>query len=270
MISKIPGIFNIVRRFKFWFYMHKGLTKVPAENSVISDLFPIQPVGEWTTDFELLNLGELALGISSSKKSPSVLIYFFDRHGIVTGKREVLQDNVARLTIRISDYVKDELQHSASFSVFHQFPTNTLIQSGSFLAERGYCGYGFKGSHMRGYIHGNLDALAYKNGEISPIGNSGFFSREYIVQHQLIGPAKYDLVITNPTNLKIKITPYFQMRRGHWKKLEAIFLSPLGTHTLQLTLKNGEKGVLKFRSPLYLCRPVIFRVSQESMDVFHG
>jgi len=250
--------------------MHKGLTKVPAENSVISDLFPIQPVGEWTTDFELLNLGELALGNSSSRKSSPVLIYFFDRYGLVVGKREVFQNNVARLTIRISDYLNDELEHSTSFSVFHQCSTSSLNQSGSFLAERGYCGYGLKGFQMKGYVHGNLDALAYKNGEISPIGNSGFFSREYIVQHLLIGPAKYDLVLTNPTNLKIKITPYTQMRKGDWKKLEAIFLSPLGAHTLQLTLKDGETALLKFRSPLYLCRPVIFRVGQESMDVFHG
>jgi hypothetical protein len=270
MNLKLPRNYGIHRRLKFKFYVPKGLTKKPSENSVVSDLFPIQPVGEWTTDFELLNLGELALGISGSRKNTPVLVYFFDRFGIVIGKREVFQDDFARLTIRISDYLKDELVNSSSFSVFHQYQTEALNLNGSFLAERGYCGYGLKGSHMKGYVHGNLDALAYKDGEISPIGNAGLFRREYIVQHLFLGPAKYDLVLTNPTNQKVKITPYFQKRKGHWKKQDVISLNPLGTHSIHLTLKSEEQILLKFRSRLYLCRPVIFRVNQGAMDVFHG
>ena len=270
MSLKIGEKFHILKRLKFRLYMHEGLTRVPTEDSVISDLFPIRPVDEWTTDFELLNLDELALGNSKSSENPPVLIYFFDQLGKVTGKREVFHTNAARLTVRISDYLKEELENSSSFSVFHQCPTSSLNQSGSFLAERGYCGYSYKGSLMKGYVHGNLDAIAYKNGSISPIGNYGLFYREYIVQHPLMGPAKYELILTNPTNLKIKVTPYFQMRKGYWEKLEAISLSPLGSHTFKFTVKPGEKSLIKFRSRLYLCRPVVFRINQESIDVFHG
>ena len=270
MIFNLPKKYNVFRRLKFKLYMHKGLTKVPSENSVVSDLFPIRPLDEWTTDFELLNLGRLALGISDSRSNLPVLVYFFDRFGMVTGKRELFQNDFSRMTIRISDYVKDELVNSSSFSVFHQLPTGSLNLGGSFLAERGYCGYGLKGSQMKGYVHGNLDALAYKNGKISPIGNLGLFSRDYFVQHPFIGPAKYELVLTNPTNQRVKITPYFQEKKGHWKKRDAVSLNPLGTHTFQLILEVDEKMLLKFKSRLYLCRPVIFRVNQGAMDVFHG
>ena len=58
---------------------------------------------------------------------------------------------------------------------------------------------------MKGYVHGNLDAVAFENGKIAPIGNSGFWNRDYIVQHPLIGPAIHYNILTNPTNKTIKI-----------------------------------------------------------------
>lgn len=260
---------RILFKIKYHFFMHKGLTRVPSENSVTSDLFPIPPIENWTTDFELLNLDELALGNFDRQKKKSVFIYFFDQFGRIMGIREVFQDNFAKLQIRISDYLKEELKSSTSFSVFHQCNTTDINKSGSFLAERGYCGYAYKGTRMKGYVHGNLDAVAFNNGRVSPIGNSGFWNRDYIVQHPLIGPAEYYFVITNPTNKAVKIAT-FLWRQDKWVKDKLIFLPPLGSHNMVIKLARSEKILIKLRSRLYLCRPVIFRVNKTSMDVFHG
>jgi len=269
MIFVMLQIKRIIFKVKYHFYMHKGLTRVPSGNSVISDLFPIPPIENWTTYFELLNLDELALGNFESQKKKSVLIYFFDQFGKITGIRQVFQENFAKLQIRISDYLERELKSSTSFSIFHQCDSTVLNQRGSFLAERGYCGYAYKGTGMKGYVHGNLDAVAFENGQIAPIGNSGFWNRDYIVQHPLIGPAKYYFILTNPTNKTIKIVTFI-WRQDNWTREKLIILSPLGSHNFVIEVAASEKMLIKFRSRLYLCRPVIFRVNESSMDVFHG
>lgn len=42
---------------------------------------------------------------------------------------------------------------------------------GSYLGERGYTGYSRVGCDIRGYVHGNIDAIASASGKNQSIGN---------------------------------------------------------------------------------------------------
>ena len=50
------------------------------------------------------------------------------------------------------------------------------------------------------------------------------------------------------------------------KKHYAIIDFPKGVQNI----KESEKTYVRFKSKLYLGRPVVFRISNDSMDVFHG
>jgi hypothetical protein len=47
-------------------------------------------------------------------------------------------------------------------------------------------------------------------------------------------------------------------------------MNPLGSHTFTVDINENEKAYVRFKSKLYLGRPVVFRISNDSMDVFHG
>jgi hypothetical protein len=142
--------------------------------------------------------------------------------------------------------------------------------AGSFLAERGYSGYGYQNLGVKGYVHGNLDAVALIKGEVLPLGNSGLIPRFYTVQHCLRGPARYEFVFTNPTAKKIKIIPNISFNKNKWFAKDAFSMNSLGSHTVTVEIKESQKAYVRFKSKLYLGRPVVFRVANNSMDVFHG
>ena len=102
------------------------------------------------------------------------------------------------------------------------------------------------------------------------VGNSGLISRYYTVQHCLRGPAKYEFVFTNPTSRKVKITPRISYSPRKWLAGNFFSINSLGSHTYVLDVKENEKAYVKFKSRLCLSRPVVFRISNNSMDVFHG
>jgi hypothetical protein len=123
---------------------------------------------------------------------------------------------------------------------------------------------------VKGYVHGNLDAVALSKGRIEPLGHAGLISRFYTVQHCLTGPSKYDFVFTNPTGRKVKITPYISYSPNKWSKSESFQIASLGTYTHSVTVDESERAYVRFKSRLSLARPVVFRISNDSMDVFHG
>ena len=131
-------------------------------------------------------------------------------------------------------------------------------------------GYEYKNLGVKGYVHGNLDAVALIKGKVKPLGNSGFISRFYTVQHCLTGPAQYEFVFTNPTSRKIKIIPSISHSPNQWSKSESFQIASLGTYTHTVIVKQDENAYVRFKSHLYLGRPVVFRIANDSMDVFHG
>lgn len=262
---------KIKRRAKFFIFLFKHLTKQPNEKSaVISDLFPIRENNDWHTEFELLNVSGLIAGDNNQKPPYLVEFYFYSPEGKFLGFRTIAFQNIGRQTIKLSEFLISELKTAATFAVFHPSISDKLDMAGSFLAERGYTGYEYKQLGVKGYVHGNLDAVALSNRKIQPLGNSGFIPRYYTVQHCLRGPAKYEFIFTNSTSKKIRITSNIKLNQKKWSTQESFVINSLGCQIFTFDIKEGNKAFVRFKSKLYLGRPVVFRISQDSMDVFHG
>jgi len=271
MTDVIVKATKIKRRAKLFLFISKNLTKIPTDNSaVISDLFPIKQGNDWRTEFELLNVLGLIVGENNQSNLYLVNFYFYDSAGKLLGIREIKTENIGRNTIKLFKFLDNELKEAVTFSVFHPPILDKVEFSGSYLAERGYSGYEYQNLGVKGYVHGNLDAVALVKGKVEPLGNSGLISRYYTVQHCLRGPAKYEFVFTNPTSKNIKIIPNISLNQKKWETKESFTMNSLGSHTFTVDIKNNEKAFVRFKSRLYLGRPVVFRIADNSMDVFHG
>lgn len=260
------------RKIKYGLFISRKVTRNPSKpDAVISDLFPIKNDANWKTEFELLNVSGLISGDNWQEASQHLaIIYFFDQNGIQLGTRQIFMNKVGRQTIKLSKILNSNILNAKTFAVFHQDTKKSLSLSGSYLAERGYTGYEYMSIGMKGYVHGNLDAVALSNNIIEPLGNIGVIYRKYTVQHQLVGPATYEFVFTNPTSKTVKITPELAWGTDDWIAHSSFKIPTLGTRSFTTKLNKEDNAKVRFDSRLYLGRPVVFRISNYSMDVFHG
>ena len=261
---------DLIRKFSYLLFIPRKVTRVPKNHkSVISDLFCIRNDADWETFFELLDVVSLIQGISSERPNEGVTIFFFDSAGRKVSERFVPFGNGARKTIRIdSDFVG--APNASTFAVFHQpsIPAENL--KGSHLAERGYCGYKRTDSPIRGYVHGNLDAIGYSDQGLEMLGNRGILTRYYQVQHPLRGDALYEFFLTNPTRRSSKITFQIWAEKTGWKNHETLKLSPGGCYLSRVRSAGADVQFVRIKSRFYLGRPVVFRSQPNSFDVFHG
>jgi hypothetical protein len=259
---------KVRRKIKFGINIPFKVFKKPKDkNSVTSDLFPIRNDEDWSTEFEFLNLPGLIRGdISGNHKARLV---FFNRDGVELGRRGIEISGLGRKTVNLRDFMKDGLEESSTFSVFHERSAIEADLGGSYMAERGYAGYKFRNAPVKGYVHGNLDAVSHSVGAIQKLGNFGFPKKIYFVQHLLTGPAEYNFVITNPTSKKIRIEPIVQIN-GTVKVLPKHTIQSLGCHVFTVNIQDSDVGQIRFKSYLYLGRPVVFRLTDNAFDVFHG
>ena len=259
---------KIRRKIKFGFNIPLKVFKKPKhKDSVTSDLFPIRNDENWSTEFEFLNIPGLIRGDISREHKAKLI--FFSKDGIELGQRDIEISGVGRKTINLNNFLKDRLQESATFAVFHEGRSAETDLGGSYLAERGYAGYKFGNMQVKGYVHGNLDAVSYLSGAIQKLGNFGFPRKTYFVQHLLTGPAEYEFLITNPTSKKTTIKPIIKIN-GTTKVLPKRVIASLGCYVFKINIQNTEIGQIRFKSYLYLGRPVVFRLTDDSFDVFHG
>jgi hypothetical protein len=159
-----------------------------------------------------------------------------------------------------------------TFACFHLNYLPHLIEQGAFLAERGYTGYCNKSiSNMKGYVHGNLDALAInERGEVICLGKSFRLKKnQYRLQYQLDGPAIYDLGVVNSTRECEDITFELNTNKRTLKK-EFKKVPSKGVVWFSIEIRKGEIARVIIHSKINLPRPVVFRNVQNSFDVFHG
>jgi hypothetical protein len=259
------------QKLKYAVFIPKKVTRRPSNSgSVISDLFPVRNDARWQTFFELLNIPALLNGGYSSESSHEVLFIFFDQNGTEVGRKSIPAPNDARHTQELGDRFFPEIEKAATFSVFHSgyFLEDDL--DGSFLAERGYVGYQRLGLPIRGYVHGNLDSIAFHEGKLQLLGNAGFLRRSYQVQHPMTGEAEYEFILTNPSDSKVKVRVELKSEKTLWRKHLTFTLNPRGSRVFSLNVADREVKFVRIVSRLYLGRPVIFRNTLQSMDVFHG
>lgn len=237
--------------------------------SVTSDQFLFRN-GEWKTYFELLNLPILFDPINL-RESYNLRIVFFDRDGQVVHTHEELKSSDGRMTLDLST-IYPFLPSVGTFSCFHNYYSDWLANENAFLAERGYVGFeNLQFSKTKGYVHGNFDAIAedYK-GSLKSLGTSNIKSREYRLQHQLTGKARYELVFVNSTNSVQKLYINLIITDSFDTKSKMLIIPSRGVRIFSCDIKEDQTASVKISSQLDMARPVVFRVAEDSFDLFHG
>jgi hypothetical protein len=250
-----------------------NLVRVPNEiNSAISDLFPFRIDDGWETHFELLNVPFLIDPINQSDVSYNVRFVFFDEKGNFFYEWTTEQKGCFRRTISINELLKGQLiSGNGTFACFHEKYLPNLIDQKAFVAERGYSGYMKKSiSKVKGYVHGNLDAMAMSNNnKLICLGKNHFKVREFRLQHQLTGPATYQLGFVN-TSIKAEIltVEMISLEKPITKINQKIPSRGIVWITHELGINEIVRVVI--HSKLNLPRPIVFRIMDNSFDVFHG
>lgn len=259
---------DLVMRYLF---LRKGLTVKPRRSdSVVSDLFIVREDENWKTEFEVLNINAIIAGDFGNFTGRNLKFHFFTAKGRKVKTYEMKFDERPRQTVQLSNLISGLDSPPATFAVEHPNCLSVDDLEGSHVADRGYTGYEFKNLGVKGYVHGNLDAVEIHGERVSPIGNSGFFQRYYTVQHVLKGPAIYEFAFTNPTSKVQVIQPQLTFCDGLWLDREAFAIESLGASIFRVEIQVEQKAIARFRSKLYLARPVVFRSTDTNMDVFHG
>ena len=251
-------------------FLAEGLTRVPAvKESVISDLFIWRKTDEWRTFFELLDINKLINPNYQDIGNNYATFVFYDHTGGEIGRQKV-PVKPGRQTVDVSSMLSDGCKGWGTYACFHGKIPEAVSESGSFIAERGYSGYEWKNIGSRGYVHGNLDAIAMSTKGIEMLGTSWKDKLIYQLQHELTGPATYEFALVNPTQKKQKVEfvtkNIFQNIESH----QETTLSSRASIVKRVELQEGEKLQFAIQSKMYMARPVVFRLQSHSMDVFHG
>lgn len=265
------NLMSLKRKAKYAIFIPRRVTKTPKiSGSVISDLFCIRFDSEWKTYFELLNIEGLISGNNSPNLTTFAEFVFFDSEGKKIGSKNVEVGKFARQTVLLDESFISNIKEASSFSVFHSKTHDELDLNGSYLAERGYAGYKKLDSAIRGYVHGNLDAVAKSDLGIELLGNQGIIKRTYQVQHPLRGPARYEFFLTNPCSRSSTVVIEVKEFGGKWQKIDRFTLNPRGSKLWAIDKRDSEPTFVRVKSRLYLGRPVLFRIQGTGIDVFHG
>jgi hypothetical protein len=262
---------KLLRKAKYLVFIPRKVTRRPADaSSLVSDLFPIMTGGNWSTEFELLDLPSLIKGSYDKTTDHEAEFYFFDENGNLLGKQLINAGTTPRFTLDISALVSDTFPDAATFAVFHKNISIPNEMGTSLAAERGYTGYRIRQLPAKGYVHGNLDAIALSSDGLHNIGNQGVLNRYYNLQHLLRGQAEYIFAITNPTSKKVKIKIELKSGKDKYRILDEFRIPTGGVRFFKHSVQEMETAQLRILSKLYLARPVVIRVTKHSMDIFHG
>jgi hypothetical protein len=260
LLDKLSGMFS--------------MTAMPKDpDAVISDLFPFRIEQEWNTYFELINIPAI-LDPNKGNHKNLVNFIFFDQNGKKSFEMSFAVEGIFRNTISIKDIlVKEGISANGTFACFHTGCPEWVKANSGFLAERGYSGYqNDQISPTRSYVHGNLDAIAKdRNGWLLMLGTSHWKKREYHLQHELTGPALYELAFVNTSKSKQKLSIVsISTIDQRVISSEAIDVPSKGVRWWKREIESSCSLRIKISSHLNLARPVVFRSTQISFDVFHG
>ena len=224
----------------------------------------------WNTYFELLNVPTL-ISPDFINTSYEVLFVFFDENGAKKG--EIIKNNIGacRETIDIKKMALSVgIKRNGTFAVFHLRNIKFVMKEGGYLTERGYVGYNNGKIKMKSYVHGNFDSVALREDRsLICLGGSFLKKVEYRLQHELNGPALYEMCFTNNTAKKRTLCVQYFDQENKLETTELIILSK-GIKWFKKNVKKQEKGRIIVLSRLNLARPIVFRNHQEIFDVFHG
>jgi len=256
-----------------WTY-RQSLTKKPKKiDTRISDLFVWRMSSEWETFFELIDIASLFE--SESKSIHHVDIILFDSSGEIILKKKVNLIKNKRQVVNICD-ILSKANHTkqygeiGTFAIFHSKVPEIIPRLHSFIAERGYVSYRYKGLPLRSYVHGNLDAISIYEDSIDLVGGRGFLTRQYNLQYELKGPALYDLGIVNSSNKTLMVECNFISIVDGSTTKEQKSIESGGVKTFSIDVDSNCSFRAVISSKLVMTRPLIFRINKDHFDVFHG
>lgn len=246
------------------------LTRLPAcADSPISDLFVWRSSDEWQTFFELIDIPSL---FEDGQDVGKVTLIFLDGSG-----RRVMEQTLGlqangRQTLDISSMVGRSHGEAGTFAVFHSRTPSGITKLGSFLAERGYVSYRYRDSPLRAYVHGNLDAISRAaDGGLQFLGGTSFLRRQYKLQHELQPGVLYELGVVNPTSVARRCT--FKLVSAHGGKITSVQVAnvpPGGVQLVPVSVDESGPVRLVIKSHLVMARPLVFRIQNLKLDIFHG
>jgi hypothetical protein len=251
-----------------WSYK-QPLTRVPAiAGAPVSDLFIWRNSNEWETFFELTDLPALFAG--PDRAGGHVTLVLFNAVGQPFLEKILEISPGRRNTLALSELIGSEFGSAGTFAVFHAHTPQGLQALGSHLAERGYVSYRYRSAPLRAYVHGNLDAIArLPDASLQLLGGQSIRRREYNLQHALGGQGYYELGIVNPTPKKQRIVCRTLSARGIPRDSQTADLPPRGSHLFRVAAEHEQQRIV-MSSRLIMARPLVFRIKDLTMDVFHG
>jgi len=265
-----PKIDRLRRAIWTW---RQPLTRMPASAaSPISDLFVWRSSEEWQTFFELIDIPSLFL-IEGDEGERYVNLIFFDRAGMRVLEQRIKLQADCRQTLDISALVGRTHGQSGTFAVFHTRTPPSITKLGSFLAERGYVSYCYRGAPLRAYVHGNLDAMSLgADGKLQLLGGAGILRRKYNLQHEMQPGVMYEFAMVNPTPTAQRCScRLISMTSG--KKIldvQVVNVLPGGSELISMQADKSESVRMVIESRLVMARPLVFRIQNLKLDVFHG
>lgn len=246
------------------------LTRIPAGVAApISDLFVWRSSPEWQTFFELIDIPSL---FEDDTLPRHVTMLFFDSSGRRILERKVdLQAN-CRQTLDISSIVGQAHGEAGTFAVFHSTTPTGVASLGSYLAERGYVSYCYRDAPLRAYVHGNLDAVAQGgDGGLQLLGGASFLRRQYSLQHEMQPGVVYELGLVNPTKSAQRCTcKLIAVHGGKIVGVQVVNVPPGGIQLLAVPVDESGSMRVVIESRLVMARPLVFRIQNLKLDVFHG
>jgi hypothetical protein len=242
------------------------LTKTPKTyRSVTSDLFLWRCNDNWNTYFELLDIA----GLFGDKDNHKIDIIFFDNNGIKFHQELISLFGFKRQRLDISKllFSLNKLPSEYGlFCIFHKKTPNTVSQTGSFIAERGYSSYQYKNAPLSSYVHGNIDAI---DSSMKLLGGTSFYNRNYNLQYLFEPKKSYEICLINPSEKIKKIEFSLENPISKMKSIQKIKLKPLEIFMMPIKDLNNECFV-SIRSKMIMARPLVFCFENENFDVFHG
>lgn len=261
---------NITRLRRTLWTWRQPLTRLPASAaSTISDLFVWRSSDEWQTFFELIDISSL---FEDDEGERYVNLIFFDRAGRRVLEQRIKLQAYCRQTLDISALVGRTHGESGTFAVFHTRMPSSITKLGSFLAERGYVSYCYRGAPLRAYVHGNLDAMSLgADGKLQLLGGVGLLRREYNLQHEMQQGVMYEFAMVNPTPTAQRCScQLISMTTGKILDVQVVNVPPGGSELISIKGDKSESVRLVIESRLVMARPLVFRIQNLKLDVFHG
>lgn len=217
----------------------------------ISDFFPWSPYVE-KTYFIAENIRALAKG---EKVKVTHLLRFYSSDGALL-REDVHSDDDFFCRIEIKGGL--DIDNYCAFTHHVQnakegdgFFENSLKEYRARICEqnRGYCIYYPNAELSIGsMVHGNFGGIPNQGSLLARQRSLHVYTPSYIFESH----NEYDLVFSNPTKKRLKISIFYNSRNDFVEKS----LESLGTCSIRI---RNYTGTLSFESRLPICRPTIFK-----------